>query len=45
MKLENLFVILDHAPDLQMDVVNLAMFLMSAEDLDIVNCCCCCCCL
>lgn len=45
MKFEDLFTIIDHAPDVQMDALNLVTYFLTADGLDIVNCCCCCCCI
>jgi len=45
MKINDLFSILDHAPDVQMDVVTFALDMLSPDGLAVTSCCCCCCCL
>lgn len=45
MKIEDLFIVLDHAPDLQLDIVEFGVNIVSAVNSEIGNCCCCCCCL
>jgi len=45
MKLDDLFSVLDHVPDVQMDVVTFALDMLNADGMVASSCCCCCCCL
>lgn len=46
MKLQDLFAIIDHAPDVQMNIATFAIkFLQASDTLDASASCCCCCCI
>ena len=44
MKLSDLFTMVEHRPDLQMDVADFMVRMVQGGDLDTTACCCCCCC-
>lgn len=45
MKLEDVFAVVAHKTDYQLDVAEFAMNIALASDINLVSCCCCCCCI
>lgn len=45
MKIEDLFTVLDHVSDTQLDAVDATLNILVASSGSLVGCCCCCCCI